>query len=63
MSNELEARVARLERAIAYTLGVDLAEHDDPDQAAARAKQDEADAKAGEKAQAAAAKELEGSAA
>jgi pyruvate/2-oxoglutarate dehydrogenase complex dihydrolipoamide acyltransferase (E2) component len=45
MSNELEARVARLERTVEHALGASLAEHDDADQAAARAKQVEADQK------------------
>jgi pyruvate/2-oxoglutarate dehydrogenase complex dihydrolipoamide acyltransferase (E2) component len=45
MSNELEGRVDRLERALAQGHGVNLAEYDSPEQAAARAKQLEADQK------------------
>lgn len=46
-SSELEARVARLERAVQNGVGIILADHDDQDQQAARAakaEQDQADA-------------------
>lgn len=44
MGIDIEGRVARLERALAQGLNIDLNEHNDQDQAAAKAKQDEADA-------------------
>lgn len=59
MSKELEGAVARLERALQQGLNIDLHEYDDPDQAKAHAKELEAEEKLGEKANAAAAKELE----
>lgn len=46
MSNEIEGRVARLERAVAQTLNVNLHEFDDADQAAAYAKQTKRDEQA-----------------
>lgn len=48
MSKDLEDRVARLERAAGAT-GIDIHNFDSADQAAAHAKQLEADAKAGDK--------------
>lgn len=49
MSSDIEARLARLERAVSYSLGIDLNEHNDADQEAAKEKQDDADQKAVDK--------------
>ena len=60
MSTEIQDQVDRLERAVKQVLGISLAEFDSPKQATARLKQVEEEEKLGEKAQAKAAKQLEG---
>ncbi len=60
MSTEIQDQVDRLERAFKQVLGISLAEFDSPKQATARLKQVEEEEKLGERAQAKAAKQLEG---
>lgn len=60
MTKEIEQRLDRLEAWAARTFGVTLHEFDTDDQAKAHAKQQDDERKAGERAHAAAVKQLEG---